>query len=498
MASNTAAFIEERLGLIEKELSDAEQQVEQYKQTNQLISPEAEAKVWFTESNAYRKEIAEMNTQLNLLKYVEDFISQSEGTDKLIPANLGIADASITELIGRYNGMVLHKMRIQRTASSTNPVIEQLDEQIATMRTALFTSLQSSRNSMQIAMNDIEQRNQSARGALRTTPTVEREYVAISRDKALKEKLYLYLYQKREENALTLASTVMPAKIIDTPKQNPIPVNHKKSIILFVILLFTLAMPIGVMYLYDILNTKIEDEKAFESLLTVPYAGALIQNHHGGHIAIQEGVNSVSAELFRGLRTNLKFLQPDGVQHPVIAVTSAINGEGKSYVATNLAISLALINKKVVLIGLDIRKPRLAEYFGIQQKGCLTSYLSDESYTIEDTIVPSGQHPNLDLIPAGVVPPNPSELILSERLDALVDELRKRYDYIILDTAPTALVSDTFMVDRLSDMTLFVSRYQYSTTEQVEFLNRIVEQKRLKHIAAVLNGVKHAKVGYGY
>ena len=177
---------------------------------------------------------------------------------------------------------------------------------------------------------------------------------------------------------------------------------------LFLTALFSLALPIGGMYLYDLFNTKIDDEKLFEKHIRIPYAGALIQNHHGGHFAVQEGVNSVSAELFRGLRTNLRFLQPQGVEHPVILVTSSINSEGKSYVATNLAMSLSLIKKKVVLVGLDIRKPQLAAYFGLSNPGCLTSYLADDSYSIDDTIMPSGKHPNLDIIPAGIVPPNPA------------------------------------------------------------------------------------------
>ena len=498
MASNTAAFIEERLKLIAVELSEAEEQVEQYKQDKQLLSPSAEAQLWFAESNSYRRQLAELNTQMNLIQYVEDFIRQQDNNDALIPANLGIADHSLAGVIGEYNALVLHKLRIRRTATADNPILAQLDSQIELMRSTILSSIQSARNSLNISVRDLQSRNQIAQGQMQETPGIEREFVAIRRDKNLKEQLYLYLYQKREENALTLASTVMPAKIVDIPKKYPKPLNHRHIVILFLIAFFTLALPIGGMYLYDLFNTKIDDEKLFEKHIRIPYAGALIQNHHGGHFAVQEGVNSVSAELFRGLRTNLRFLQPQGVEHPVILVTSSINSEGKSYVATNLAMSLSLIKKKVVLVGLDIRKPQLAAYFGLSNPGCLTSYLADDSYSIDDTIMPSGKHPNLDIIPAGIVPPNPSELMLSNRLDELIAELKKRYDYIIIDSAPIALVSDTFMLDRICDMTLYVSRFQYTTKELVDFLNQIAEQKRLKNMAAVLNGVKRARVGYGY
>lgn len=498
MASNTAAFIEDRLKLIAVELSEAEEQVEQYKQDKQLLSPSAEAQLWFAESNSYRRQLAELNTQMNLIQYVEDFIRQQDNNDALIPANLGIADHSLAGVIGEYNALVLHKLRIRRTATADNPILAQLDSQIELMRSTILSSIQSARNSLNISVRDLQSRNQIAQGQMQETPGIEREFVAIRRDKNLKEQLYLYLYQKREENALTLASTVMPAKIVDIPKVYPKPLNHRPIVILFLIALFSLALPIGGMYLYDLFNTKIDDEKLFEKHIRIPYAGALIQNHHGGHFAVQEGVNSVSAELFRGLRTNLRFLQPQGVEHPAILVTSGINSEGKSYVATNLAMSLALIKKKVVLVGLDIRKPQLAAYFGLSNPGCLTSYLADDSYSIDDTIMPSGKHPNLDIIPAGIIPPNPSELMLSNRLDELIAELKKRYDYVIIDSAPIALVSDTFMLDRISDMTLYVSRFQYTTKELVDFLNQIAEQKRLKNMAAVLNGVKRARVGYGY
>jgi len=213
---------------------------------------------------------------------------------------------------------------------------------------------------------------------------------------------------------------------------NPIPVAPRLKIIGLICLVFGIAFPIGIIYLADLLNNKISDDtREFERKITVPFGGSLVRNHHGGHIAVREGENSVSAELFRSLRTNIRFILPPDVENPVILVTSSVNGEGKSYVASNLAISLALLQKKVALVGLDIRKPMLATYFSLNNKGCLTSYLSDSAYTVDDTIVHSGI-PGLDILPAGIVPPNPNELLQSNRLDKLFKELRKRYDHICL------------------------------------------------------------------
>ena len=229
----------------------------------------------------------------------------------------------------------------------------------------------------------------------------------------------------------------------------------------------------------------------------VPFGGVLVQNHHGEHVAVREGVNSASAELFRLLRTNIHFMLPPNTSNPVILVTSNINGEGKSYVATNLAMSLALLGKKVALVGLDIRKPMLAQYLNLPSQGLLTSYLSDSNYTLEDVIIPSDTA-GLDILPAGIVPPNPNELLMGERLDQLFAELRQRYDYIVVDSAPVALISDTFQLNRVADMTVYVCRARYTTFDLIDFLNQVHEQKRLPNIVTVLNGVKAGKAGYGY
>ena len=329
-------------------------------------------------------------------------------------------------------------------------------------------------------------------------PSQERQFVEVVRTKELKEQLYLFLYEKREENALTLASTVMPAKVIATPQMNPTPSAPNLKMIAMICLVLGACFPIGIIYLYHFFNNKISDDsKDLERRIKVPFGGVLVQNHHGEHVAVREGVNSASAELFRLLRTNIHFMLPPNTSNPVILVTSNINGEGKSYVATNMAMSLALLGKKVALVGLDIRKPMLAQYLNLPSQGLLTSYLSDSDYTLEDVTIPSGT-PGLDILPAGIVPPNPNELLMGERLDQLFAELRQRYDYIVVDSAPVALISDTFQLNRVADMTVYVCRARYTTFDLIDFLNNVHEQKRLPNIVTVLNGVNASKAGYGY
>lgn len=498
MASNTATFIEDRLRLIEEELSVAEAEVEQYKENYGIVDLTSEAGLYLRESAEYKKRVAEIETQLNLVKYVADYVSDDSKAENLIPANLGIADGSLISLIAEYNRMVLNKMRVQRTAMDNNPVVGQMDRQLAVMRENIITSIASVSNSLKISKQDLEKRYGNVESQRGDIPSQERKYREVARNKQLKESLYLYLYEKREENALTLASTIMPAKVIAQPQMNPTASAPRLKIIGLICLILGCGFPFAVIYLYYIFNNRLEDDtKELERKTKMPFGGALVQNHHGEHVAVREGVNSVSAELFRSLRTNIGFMIPSAKKNPVILVTSSVNSEGKSYVATNLAISLSLLNKKVALVGLDIRKPMLSTYLGLSSEGCLTSYLSDDSYSIDDLVVPS-EFSNLDILPSGIIPPNPNELLQSNRLDQLFAELRQRYDYVIVDSAPVAMVSDTFQLSRVADMTVYVCRARYTTFDLIDFLNQVNEQKRLPNIVTVLNGVNAKSIGYGY
>ncbi len=498
MASNTATFIEDRLRLIEEELSVAEAEVEQYKENYGIVDLTSEAGLYLRESAEYKKRVAEIETQLNLVKYVADYVSDDSKAENLIPANLGIADGSLISLIAEYNRMVLNKMRVQRTAMDNNPVVGQMDRQLAVMRENIITSIASVSNSLKISKQDLEKRYGNVESQRGDIPSQERKYREVARNKQLKESLYLYLYEKREENALTLASTIMPAKVIAQPQMNPTASAPRLKIIGLICLILGCGFPFAVIYLYYIFNNRLEDDtKELERKTKMPLGGALVQNHHGEHVAVREGVNSVSAELFRSLRTNIGFMIPSAKKNPVILVTSSVNSEGKSYVATNLAISLSLLNKKVALVGLDIRKPMLSTYLGLSSEGCLTSYLSDDSYSIDDLVVPS-EFSNLDILPSGIIPPNPNELLQSNRLDQLFAELRQRYDYVIVDSAPVAMVSDTFQLSRVADMTVYVCRARYTTFDLIDFLNQVNEQKRLPNIVTVLNGVNAKSIGYGY
>ena len=497
-ALNTAGFINERIISIQKELSGIEDEMVRFKQEERMTSANSSAEEYLSAGRSYNQQIVQIEMQERLSAYLKEYLYTAFQEYITVPANIGITDASLGSSLSQYNALLLQRMRIQRTATDSNPVVEQLDQQLSSMRQNIIATIRSVRESLQIRLNGLQAQESKINRQIKNAPEQEREYVRVVRDQKIKERLYLFLYEKREENSLMLAATTIPAKILDMPQRDVTSSEPKLTKILMLCFLLGLFLPAGLLYLFVLLNDKIDDPKEFERRINAPLLGKLVENSRGQHIAIREGESTVSAELFRLIRTNLRFMLPAETKAPVILVTSSINGEGKSYVSSNTALSLALLGKKVALVGLDIRKPMLATYFNLNTKGHLTDYLAEPDVTIDDIIVPSGEHKNLDLIPCGAIPPNPSELLQTERLDALFAELRKRYDYIIVDTAPVALVSDTFLLDRIADMTIFVCRYKYTSTEMIDYINQVVEQKRMHNVAGVLNGVKGLRAGYGY
>lgn len=498
IATNTANFIEERLSIITAELSEAEDAVAEYKEQNNIADINTQASLFLQASSAEQRALAEIETQLSLVEYIDEFLRDDSKRENLIPSNIGVTDASLMSGLSEYNSLQLQRMRVLRTATPENPVIEQMNAQLESIRQNIVATIGSVRESLLIRKRNLLAQDSKYNRQIQDAPEQQREYVRVVRQQQIKERLYLYLYEKREENALMLAATSMPAKILDMPQRDVKSKKPQLSKLLMLCFILGILFPAGLLYVYRLFNDKIDDAKEFERRVKAPLLGQLVQNSRNAHIAIREGESTVSAELFRLIRTNLRFVLPSDVKSPVVLVTSSINGDGKSYVASNTALSLALLGKKVALVGLDIRKPMLATYFNLNTKGHLTDYLAEPEVELDDIIVPSGENANLDLIPCGTIPPNPSELLQTERLDNLFVELRKRYDYIIVDTAPVALVSDTYLLDRVADMTIYVCRYKYTPTEMIDYINQIVEQKRMHNVACVLNGVKGLRAGYGY
>ena len=455
MATNTKNFIDERLKIITDELESVESDVETYKKEKGITSLSHEAAIYLQGSNEYQKRQVEIETQQNILDFLRQFIADEKNKYNFIPANIGINSEVLLQVIGEYNELLLTRMKTMRSATADNPVLASMDLQLEAMRSNIETSIRSVEDGLEIMRRDLKKQENRYAGRIGDVPTQEREYLQIKRQQEIKQNIYLFLYQKREENALTLASTIMPAKTIDRPQMMTDPVAPRLKLILLAALVLGLLIPFGVIFIYDIFDNKIKDVKQLEKLVNAPVLGQLIQSRKHSTVVISKEENTASAELFRLLRTNLRFMLPAERKSNVVLVTSSINGEGKSFVAINTALSMALLGKRVVLVGLDIRKPTLADYLSLPSAGLLTAYLSNSEYALEDIVLPSGLDGNFDVIPAGVVPPNPNELLQGDRLDELFGMLRERYDFIFVDSAPVAMVSDTFLLNRLVDMTIY-------------------------------------------
>lgn len=511
IAQNTATFINERVEALEEELIEAENNTVRYLEQYGLVNPWIESELFLNEDVEYRKQMTEVETQINMLTYLCEFMEDKSKENDLLPAmfmiptyqsqnqdqpttsNVGVSGLSLITAVDDYNSLIISKMRLDLSLEEDKQKLAQIDAELAALRSNIVTTVKNVRNTMMIAQHDLENHFVSANQQRNNMPDYVRKYERMIRQQRLKEKLYLLVCEQREENAMLLSSTIMPIKVITAPQTNPLRVSpHYVTILLFLVI--GLFLPLGVMIVYDMLNNRVSDDpKDLAKRLNVSLAGLLVKNATGEFVAVGDGENSAAAESFRSLRTNICFMQPVGVKCPILLVTSGVDGEGKSYVATNLAISMALLGKKVALVELDVRKPMLATSMNLPTQGCLTTYLSGSIYTWQDTVVPSAMS-NLDVLPAGMVPQNPNELLQGERLDELFAELRKVYDYVIVDSASLALVSDAYMLGRVADMTVGVLRANRTTFDLVDFLNQANEQQRLPKMVAVLNGVDAKKV----
>ncbi|MDD3078172.1 MAG: polysaccharide biosynthesis tyrosine autokinase [Paludibacter sp.] len=498
IAANTKDFVDDRIKLIQTELSDVEEHVENYKKENNLTDISSEAELFLQTSSEYNKKLSEIETQLNIVSYIEDYIKENKNQYSLIPANLGIEDQSLADQVKIYNETLLERLKLLRTTNTENPVTSQLEQQIRALRSTVIMSIGSIKEGLKISKNDLLKKESQFTNKIKEIPTQERKYIEIKRQQEIKQNLYLFLLQKREENALTLASTVPSAKTLDKAYASIQPVSPKLTLLFAIALILGFGFPIGIIYVLDLFDNKISDRKQFRKLVKVPFLGVIGNSKENDRVVVREGKTTSIVEMFRMVRTNLQFML-NGESSHVLLITSSISGEGKSFTAINLATSFALLNKKVILVGLDIRKPKLGDYMHISKSSGITLYLSSDSYQTKDIIIPSGIHKMFDVIPAGPIPPNPSELLMSKKLDNLIEELKKDYEYIIIDSAPVGVVSDTFLLNRFTDLSIYVSRQNYTPRELTELINEIYNNNRLKNMGVILNGVdENSGYGYGY
>ena len=504
VAEKTAEFIEERIGIINAELGAAENQLATFKQQAGLTDLSSDAQLALQESSKYEQLRVENATQIQLVEFLKTYINKEENANEVLPANVGLKDQNLSTVIEQYNTMIIERKRLLRTSSESNPAIINMNTGIEAMRRSVQTTVESVLKGLYITKADIDKQTSKFEARINKAPQQEKEFLTIARQQEIKAALYTMLLQKREENAITLASTATNGRIIEEALAGSAPIAPKKMTFTLFALIIGLGFPVGLIFLRDLLKYKIESREDVQKITHAPIIGELprCDVKTNGSIVIQENKNNLMEECFRGLRTNLLFMLEKGQQ--VILFSSTQPGEGKSFVAGNTAASLAFLGKKVLIIGMDIRKPGLNKVFRLANRAVgITNYLSDPDRTnLLDIIQPSDISPNLDILPGGSVPPNPTELVAREHLDHAIEELKKHYDYIILDTAPIAMIADTAIIGRIADICVYVCRADVTPKEGFEYINVLQKEKKFKKIATVINDIDMSKrkhsYGYGY
>lgn len=499
IAQKTAEFIDERIDIISKELGNTEANLENFKRNAGITDLTSEAQIALTGNAEYEKKRVENRTQISLLEDLRKYIRGNEY--EVFPSNVGLQDAALVATIERYNEMLVERKRLLRTSTENNPAIVNLDTSIRAMKSNVQATLDGTLQGMLITKADLDREANRFSRRISDAPGQERQFVSIARQQEIKAGLYLMLLQKREENAITLAATANNAKIIDEAIADDIPVSPKRKIIYLIALVLGVGIPVGIIYLIGLTKFRLEGRADVEKLTTVPIVGDIPltdeKNEKDGSIAVFENQNNLMSETFRNIRTNLQFMLQNDKK--VILVTSTVSGEGKSFISANLAISLSLLGKKVVIVGLDIRKPGLNKVFRLstKEKG-ITLYLANPDTDLMSLVQPSDVNKNLSILPGGTVPPNPTELLARDGLDKAIEILKKNFDYVILDTAPVGMVTDTLLIGRVADLSVYVCRADYTHKVEYTLINELAEEKKLPNICTVINGVDLKRRKYGY
>lgn len=499
IAQKTAEFIDERINIISKELGSTEANLENFKRNAGITDLTSEAQIALTGNAEYEKKRVENRTQISLIEDLRKYIRGNEY--EVLPGNIGLQDLGLVATIERYNEMLVERKRLLRTSTENNPTIINLDTSIRAMKSNVQATLDGSLKGLLITKADLEREASRFSRRISDAPGQERQFVSIARQQEIKAGLYLMLLQKREENAIALAATANNAKIIDEAIADDIPVSPKRRMIYLIALVLGIGIPVGIIYLIGLTKFKLEGRADVEKLTTIPIVGDIPltdeKNEKDGSIAVFENQNNLMSETFRNIRTNLQFMLQNDKK--VILVTSTVSGEGKSFISANLAISLSLLGKKVVIVGLDIRKPGLNKVFRLstKEKG-ITLYLANPETDLMSLVQPSDINQNLYILPGGTVPPNPTELLARDGLDKAIEILKKSFDYVVLDTAPVGMVTDTLLIGRVADLSVYVCRADYTHKVEYTLINELAEEKKLPNLCTVINGVDLKRRKYGY
>ena len=499
---NTANFINDRLIIIEKELGGVDSEIENYKKENRLTDITSETGVYLQTSTQYQQTGLDLENQLTLTRYIREYLTDPAKSIELIPTNTGIGNMDIESEISKYNDLLLKRNKLRANSSNSNPVVMDMNNSLDAMRQTIIRTVDNQLTALNIKIRNVREQEAQTSRRIAAVPTQQKYVLSVERQQKIKEELYLYLLNKREENALSQSITESNLRVVDAAMGSNVPVAPKTMVILMGALGLGLAIPAGVLFLIITLDTKVRDRKEIEDNLTAPFLGEIPyrereKGEKSSELVVRENGRDAVSEAFRIVRTNMEFMRVNIDNSQVVIFTSLNVSAGKTFISSNLAVSLAMAGKKVILVDLDIRKGTLSSHIRSSDMG-VTNYLSGKMDDVETIVRDSGLHPNLDIICNGPIPPNPAELLLSKRLDKMVDELRKRYDYVLLDNVPSNMIADAVIVNRVVDLTIYVIRAGSMDRRQLPEVEKLYRQKKFKNMAILLNGVKYKHSRYGY
>lgn len=492
VALKTSDFIRERIEVVNQELSSTESEIADFKQKSGLTDLSADAQLVLQESAKYEQLRVENETQIRLVEFLRDYIQNPAHADEVIPANVGLKEEKLTAAIDEYNSLLAERRRLLRTSSESNPAVINLNDGIQTLQKSIQTTVASTLKGLQIAQNDLERQMRQFTDRINSAPQQEREYINLARQQEIKSRLYLVLLQQREENILSLGLTTDTGRIVEETLTDKDPASPKKKIVALVALFLGLCIPAGVIFLRDSMGSKVEKGADIKGLTSVPFLTELPHNlqNQKGHLAVRENQNGPMEEAFRALRTQLLY-QLDTTDK-VILFTSAQGNEGTTFVASHTAASLAFLGKKVVVVDMNLRRPGLPQYFSLSTdaKG-MTDYLNaPKQVRLLDLVQPSAVHANLDVLPGGALVANSTELVSQDAFEDAIRQLKEKYDYVILDTAPLPLVTDTVLIGRTADICVFVCRAGVTPKSACDYLNTLSREQKFPKLAVLLNDVE--------
>lgn len=498
VSQKTKTFIDDRLKLVKKDFDNVNLELKDYKTSNEVTNIEAESQLILASVDQVKNKIIDANIQLVLSNSLYNELLNNSDKNSLLPTNLGLEDVSIATSIAQYNTLIQNRNRLLRTASEINPTVRNFTAQIAGIKYSLIKSLENSKKGIELTLEELNKEDQKIKARISGVPIQELEMGKIRLQQEITSGLYSYLLKKKEETDISLAVTVPNAKIIDKAYGSNIPVSPKRKIIYLAALLLGVIVPFIIIYLIHLLDTKIHNKSDVQENVSIPFLGDIPKSDEKSKIVINSGSRSSTAEAFRLIRTNLDFMLTNVSEKcKTIFITSTTSGEGKSFISINTAASLALSGKKVLLMGMDLRAPKVTEYLGLPDRKGITNYITDDTLDFNSLIFNIDNIRNLDIISSGVIPPNPSELLMTKRVQHLFESIKEQYDYIIVDTAPVNLVTDTLLVAKYADMFMYVARANYLDKRLLTVPQSLYNDKRLPNMAMVLNDTD-PKRSYGY